>query len=456
MKKTFVAGLMLATALSLSGAARAATIFEALSETYNTNPTLQAQRAYLRGIDENVAIAKSGFRPTISVDGSYKTRNTSVDADSQVARVGGGDTDTTAIAAKISQPLFNGFSTVNSVKSADQYVRAEQNNLYNVEQSVFMDSATAYLDVLRDTAIVKLQKNNEKLLKKRLDETMQRFNVGEVTRTDVSQAKARYSQAKSDRIASEGNLQASKANYIKLVGSEPDNLSEPENIKTFLPQAYDEALNYALKKNFTIRQAKNVLNSRGYDVYANTGELLPQVSLDGAASRSEEDNSNYSGDVTTDAVELGVNMSIPLYQGGATRAKIRQSKYQKWQAQEAVLEARRQVEATVSSAWEYMKANEAQISAIKDQVKANAIALDGVQKEEALGNRTVLDVLDAYQELLNSNVNEVTARRDYYVSAMQLLVAMGKLTAKDLSLDVELYDAKKFYKETRDKWLSLN
>lgn len=456
MKKTFVAGLMFATALSVSMSARASTIFEALSETYNTNPTLQAQRAYLRSVDENVAIAKSGFRPTLSVDGGYRTKNSNVDSDSQVGRVGGGDTDTTSIAAKISQPLFNGFSTVNSVKSADQYVRAEQNNLYNVEQNVFLDAATAYLDVLRDTAIVKLQKNNEKLLKKRLDETLQRFNVGEVTRTDVSQARARHSQAKSDRIASEGTLQASKANYVRLIGSRPEELTEPENIKTFLPKDYDEALNYALHKNFSIRQAKNILNSKGYDVYAATGELLPQVSADAAASHNKSDNSGYTGDVTTDDVELGVNLSIPLYQGGATRARIRQTKYQKWQAQEAVLEARRAVESTVSSAWEYMKANEAQIAAIKEQVKANAIALDGVQKEEALGNRTVLDVLDAYQELLNSNVNEVTARRDYYVSAMQLLVAMGKMTAKDLNLDVKLYDAKKFYKETRDKWLSLN
>ncbi len=456
MKKTFVAGLMIATALSVSMSARAATIFEALSETYNTNPTLQAQRAYLRSIDENVAIAKSGFRPTLSVEGGYRTTNSNVDSDSQIARVGGGDSDTTSIAAKVSQPLFSGFSTVNSVKAADQYVRAEQNNLYNVEQNVFLEAATAYLDVLRDTAIVNLQKNNEKLLKKRLDETIQRFNVGEVTRTDVSQAKARYSQAKSDRIASEGTLQASKANYIKLIGSQPDKLVEPENIKTFLPKNYDEALEYALQKNFSIRQAKNMLNSKGYEVYANTGALLPQVSADAAASHTKADNSGYTGDVTTDDVEFGVNMSIPLYEGGATRAKIRQSKYQKWQAQETVMEARRAVESTVSSAWEYMKANEAQIYAIKDQVKANAIALDGVQKEEALGNRTVLDVLDAYQELLNSNVNEVTARRDYYVSAMQLLVAMGKLTAKELSLDVKLYDAKKFYKETRDKWLSLN
>ena len=149
-------------------------------------------------------------------------------------------------------------------------------------------------------------------------------------------------------------------------------------------------------------------------------------------------------------------MSIPLYEGGETRAKIRQSKYQKWQAQEQVLEAERLVTSNVTSAWEYMVANKAMITSIKEQVRANEIALDGVQKEGALGNRTILDVLDAYQELLNSNVEEVKARRNYYVSAMTLLQAMGRLTARDLGLNVELYNAEKYSAETRNKWLSLS
>lgn len=155
-------------------------------------------------------------------------------------------------------------------------------------------------------------------------------------------------------------------------------------------------------------------------------------------------------------MEWSVNMSIPLYEGGETRAKIRQSKYQKWQAQEQVLEAERLVTSNVTSAWEYMVANKAMITSIKEQVRANEIALDGVQKEEALGNRTILDVLDAYQELLNSNVEEVKARRNYYVSAMTLLQAMGRLTARDLGLNVELYNAEKYSAETRNKWLSLS
>lgn len=446
MKKYFFISLLAATAVS--GAAHAGTIFEAWNETYKSNPTLQAQRAYLRAIDENVAIAKSGYRPNIYLNGSYTESNVSGDQDY--------DVDNGSIAAKISQPIFSGFQTVNSVKAADSTVKAEQNNLYSVEQNILLDASTAYLNVVRDEAIVNLQKNNEKLLKKRLDETIQRFNVGEVTRTDVSQARARHSQAQADRITSEGNLQASKAEYVRVVGSQPEKLSYPEDVKKYLPASLEEAYNYAVEHNYSVRQAKNMLNAQTYNVAANNGALLPSITLDGTASKNTNDNSTYDGKVTTDNLEWGVNLRVPLYNSGESRAKIRQSKYQKWQAQEQVLEAERVVRSNVESAWEYMVSNEAKITSIKEQVKANGIALDGVQKEEALGNRTILDVLDAYQELLSSNVEEVKARRDYFVSGMQLLVAMGKLTAKDLNLDVDIYDPNKYYEETKDKWLSLS
>lgn len=452
MKKTFFAGLLLATAFS--SAANAQNIFEALSETYKNNPTLQAQRAYLRAVDENVAIAKSGYRPNIALNAGYRDANGST-KNTTVGRDIDNDSTRESISATVSQPIFSGFQTMNSVKAADSAVKAEQNNLYSVEQQIFLDASTAYLDVLRDAAIVDLQKNNEKLLKKRLEETKQRFNVGEVTRTDVSQSQARYSRAVSDRISSEGTLAASKANYVKIIGSAPDNLTEPKPVAQMLPKNLSDALDYALENNFSIKQAANNFNAKAYNVAANNGALLPQVSLDGTASKSRADT-NDPGHDKTDNLEWGVNMTIPLYNSGETRAKIRQSKYQKWQAQEQLIEAERQVKALVSSAWEYMIANDSSISSIKEQVKANGIALEGVQKEEALGNRTILDVLDAYQELLNSNVEEVKARRDYYVSAMSLLLAMGKLTAADLKLDVELYDADKYYQDTRGKWLSLS
>ncbi len=453
MKRKFLSALMVATALTaMAPAARAEDIFTAMGSAYKTNPTLQAQRANLRSVDENVALAKSGYRPTISLTGGYT--DSDLDDDMNAQNDGG---SSTSVAAVVSQPLFSGFQTVNSVKSADSMVRSEQSNLMNVEQNVLLQASTAYLDVLRDEAIVELQKNNEKLLKKRLDETVERFNVGEVTRTDVSQARARYSSAQAERISSEGDLEASKAVYARVIGNAPENLSEPGNLNDMLPKTFQEAYEYAKEHNYTILQAKHLLDSRTYDVASKTGALLPQITLDGQASHTENDGSSYDlNNNTVDNLEWGVNMTIPLYEGGATRAQIRQSKYQKWEAQELVLQAERQTHSDVKSAWEYKNANEAQLKSIKDQITSNEVALDGVQKEEALGNRTILDVLNAYQELLNSKVDEVRAKRDYYVASMNLLLAMGKLTAKDLKLKVDLYDAEKYYKETRGKWLSIS
>lgn len=450
MKKSFLTGLLVSTSLFFAQNANADDIFNVLAKTYSSNPTLQSQRAYLRSVDENIAIAKSGYRPNLSLQGSYR------DGENKIKKgVGqGSDYNNLSGAAVVSQPVFSGFSTVNSVKAADRAIKAAQNSLSNIEQSILLEASTAYLDVLQNRAIVELQKNNEELLKKKLEETQERFKVGEVTRTDVSQAEARHSQAISDRIASEGNLQASVATYIELIGQEPSDLSEPVDMIKYLPASYDEALNVALKNNYSIKEAQHLYASKGYEVYANTGALFPTISLDGSIGRNKSEQGEI--DTTTENAEWGVNLSIPLYTGGATRAKIRQSKYQKWQAQEGVLEAKRAVKASVLSAWEYMKSNESQLKAIEAQINANTIALEGVQKEEALGNRTILDVLDSYQELLNSKVNDVKARRTYYVSAMNLLASMGKMTAKELKLDVELYDAQKYYEETKGKWLSLN
>ena len=251
-------------------------------------------------------------------------------------------------------------------------------------------------------------------------------------------------------------MAASKAVYAQIIGHGPENLKEPKTITEMLPLSLDEAMNFAMGNNYSIKTAKNNFNAASYTVAYNNGALLPSVSLDGVAAKVHNDLDSTPGTNKTDNLEIGVNMTVPLYTAGKTRAQIRQSKYQKWQAQEQLLETERSVRALVESAWEYMESNDSKIKSIIDQVKANEIALEGVQKEEALGNRTILDVLDAYQELLNSNVEEVKARRDYYVSGMNLLLSMGKLTAEDLKLNVELYNADKYYQDTKGKWLSLS
>ncbi len=447
MKKSFLFTLL--TITSISGIASATDIFDAMGNAYGNNPTLQAGRANLRAVDENVAIAKSGFRPNLAIRGQYSDSHIHHELQ---------DLDTgydESVSAVATQSVFSGFSTYNNVKAAKKGVKAEQSNLSNIEQQVLLDASTAYLNVLRDESIVELQKNNEKLLKKRLDETKERFNVGEVTRTDVSQAQARHSQAISDLIAAEGNLAASKAVYVQVIGANPNDLHEPEGLSALFPSSIEEALAYAKANNYGIKAAKNALEAQTHTVNANTGALLPQINFEASATRGQA-YAPLTKDPETNSYAWGITMTVPLYNSGETRAKIRQSKYKKWQAQEVVLEAERAMVSAVNSNWEYMIANKARIASVKDQIRAYEIALDGVQQEEALGNRTVLDVLDAYQSLLNSNVEEVRARRDYYVSGMQLLLSMGKLTAKDLKLGVKLYDAEKHSKDTSSKWLSLS
>lgn len=448
MKRIFISAVAVGSLFCFS--AKAETIFEAMAEAYRSNPDLQAQRAYLRSVDENVAIAKSGYRPTIALTGQYHDANR--DSNINPAEDGG---VATSYGATISQPLFSGFSTINSVKAADSASRSEQYNLSNYEQAIFLSASEAYLNVVRDEAILNLQKNNEKLLKKQLDETQERFNVGELTRTDVAQSKSSHSQAVADRISAEGALEVSRAIYKQIIGKNPQNLSEPTNIHTFLPSTFTKALEYTEQNNFALLQAKEALKSREYAVKANYGSLSPQLSATGTAAKSKN-NSKHHGDPNSsvDEVSWGLNASIPLYDAGENRARIRQSKYAKWQAQEGVLSAQRAAVSAITGSWEAMVAYDAKIKALEEQVDANKIALEGVKKEEALGNRTILDVLTAFQTLLNSQVQVVTARRDYYLSSMQVMQAMGKLTAKNLKLNVDLYNAKQYYKDTRNKWLS--
>ena len=441
-------------ACMVASSASAETLETALSKAYNYNPSLKSARAASSAVNENVAIAKSGYRPTLSIDGEYSETKINTNASVNGVRSKPVDGYNRALVATISQPIFRGFKTINSVSSAKSYVKASKANLMNAEQSVLLNASIAYLAVLRDEAIVKLQKNNEKLLKKELDETKERFKVGEVTTTDVSQAKASYASAQSQRISAEGNLEASKAIYEQIIGETPKDLTEPKDIESFFPTSMEKALEYAKKNNFSLRAAKQNLKAKKYDVRVSKGDLLPTVNAYALAGRVKTENYTTDKNPTSDSVELGVNFSMPLYNAGASRAKIRQSKYYHWQAQEDLLNAEDELLSSIPSNWEYLSANKAKIESVKAQVKAYQVALDGVREEEALGNRTVLDVLNQYQYLLNAEVEEVTTRHNYYVSGLSLLQAMGKLTAKELKLNVDLYDADDKYKDTSGKWLS--
>lgn len=429
--------------------AHAETIFDAMSDAYNTNPTLHGERAVSGAVNEDAALARSGFRPSVSVGGGY--------TDSHSRRTGTNTTDgwSKTYRGVVSQPVFSGLQTYNSVKAADSSAKAEIQNLYDVEQAILLDASTAYLDVVRDEAIVKLQKNNENLLKKQLDETLARFNVGEVTRTDVAQSRASYALAQSELVYAEGNLAISRDNYHRIVGKLPQQVSFPENLDGLFPTEFGAAMRYAKDNNFALLAAQKALKAAKYNVKSNEGALLPEVNF--TASTGKNTVSSHTGlNPSTRSTEYTVDVNVPLYMGGATQARIRKSKYQRWAAQEQLQEAERAVVSGVTASWERMQTSKANISSIKEQVRASAIALEGTQKEEALGNRTVLDVLNAYQSLLISQVSEVEARHDYYVSGLQLMRSMGKLTAKKLGLKVKHYDAEANYKNTKGKWLSLS
>ena len=447
MKKHGVMSLLFL--LATTGLANADTLESALAKAYEYNPSLKAARAEAKAIDENVAIAKSGYRPTLKVDGGYSDSKVNTNAPSKPV-----DGYTRTLSATITQPIFNGFKTVNSVSSAKSYRKASKAALMATEQKVILEAAVAYLDVLRDEAIVKLQKNNEKLLKKELDETRERFNVGETTTTDVSQAEASYASAQSQRISAEGNLEASRAIYKKVIGEDAKDIKDPKDIEKLFPNNLEEALAYAKEHNYSLHAAQHNLKAKKYDVSTTKGDLLPSINAYATAGRIKNENWMYEKNPTSNSVELGVNFSMPIYSAGSTRAKIRQSKYYRWQAQEDLLNVQDTLQSNITSYWEYLSANKAKIKSVKAQIKAYQVALDGVREEEALGNRTVLDVLNQYQYLLNSEVEEVTTRHEYYVSGLGLLQSMGKLTAKDLNLNVDLYDADAKYKETSGKWLS--
>lgn len=447
MKKQGVIALVAAVSVAFS--AQAENLETALAKAYDYNPSLKAARANAQAVDENVAIAKSGYRPTLSVDGGYSDSKINTNAPDKPV-----DGYSRTIAATISQPVFRGLRTMNSVNSAKSYRKASLANLMATEQNVLLSASVAYLDVLRDEAIVKLQKNNEKLLKKELEETRERFNVGEVTTTDVSQAEASYASAQSQRISAEGNLEASRAVYKQIIGEEAKDLKDPDAIEKMFPSSLETALEYAKEHNYSVKAARHNLKAKKYDVSTNKGELLPTVNAYATAGRLKNQNWAYDKNPTNDSVEVGVNFSMPIYNAGSSRAKIRQSKYYRWQAQEDLVNAQDTLQSDVTSNWEYLSANKAKIKSVKAQIKAYQVALDGVREEEALGNRTVLDVLNQYQYLLNSEVEEVTTKHDYYVAGLSLLQSMGKLTAKDLNLNVDLYDADAKYKDTKGKWLS--
>lgn len=443
--KLFAATSVLAFTIAASGSALAESFEEALAKAYMTNPTLQAERASVRGADEGVPQALSNWRPTVEFTGSVGR----VWAESNSFNPRDQQRTERSVDLTIEQPLFRGWRTVRETEQAENEVLAARADLSDVEQTILLAAATAYLDVLRDLATLELNRNNELVLRRQLEAAQDRFSVGEITRTDVSQSEARLAQSTADRIQSEGNLEQSRAAYRNAVGDLPGTL-EPVPEITGIPASEDEALAIGLATNPTVASADFVERAARENVGLVRGELLPELSLVGQWGRDIDTANNNS---RTEELEVRADLTVPLYQAGDVYSRLREAKQTAGQRRQELDEAKRNVAEDIKRAWEELVTARARIQAFNSQIESNSIALDGVRRENAVGARTILDVLDQEQELLDSQVNLVRAQRDEKVAALQLRVAMGTLTAEDLTLPVEIYDPMANYKRVRNKWV---
>ena len=444
---TFVAaGLVGVAALVFATGASAQTLFDAMIAAYQTNPTLQAQRAGLRSIDEGVPQALSDYRPTVTFDGSagQSTRDTTSSPSTSLTPL--------SASLRVSQSVYRGGRTVAAVRQAENVVRAARADLLSTEQSVLLSVVTAYLNILRDKAVVQLNRNNEDVLARQLQAARDRFEVGEVTRTDVAQAEARLSRATSDRIQAQGDLTSSQANYRRAVGAEIGQI-EPAPRIADIPASYDAAVQTALEENPLLVSAQFTEAASRDAIELSRGILLPTVSVDGDLTYNDELQFRNS---TTESASITARLSVPLYQAGSVFSQIRQNRQINSQRRIQVEETRRQVIETVTTSWQRLTTASAQIVSQLEQVRAAELALEGVEQEAEVGSRTTLDVLDAQQELLSAHVALVRAQRDEYVAAFEVKSSIGRLTVAALGLGVEAFDEEAYYQRIRNRWFGSN
>ena len=439
-------GFIVAVSAFGPGSARAQNLMEALALAYTNNPTIQAQRARLRSIDEGVPQALSGWRPDVrftSEVGKLRRRTNNTGGFGS-----GDDTRTTYNGGfRVTQNVYAGGTTQAEIKQAKHEVSAERARLMTTEQEVLLDAVTAYMDVFREEAVLKLNVNNEQVLSRQLQATRDRFNVGEVTRTDVAQAESRLARATAERIQAEGDLEVSRAFYEQIVGAKPATVPNP-GYPASLPTDVEEAVALARDGNPAVVSATFDERAARAFVEAVKGELLPSVDIVGGASRSRNEG---TPDRTVDDITLTAELTVPLYQQGQVSSRIREAIQLASENQLQVEEARRAAIEDAKSGYEQLLTARASIQSREAEVRAAKIALEGVEQEAAVGSRTVLDVLDAEQELLDAQVNLVRDQRDAIVASYALLAAVGRLTARDMGLPVELYDQKTHYLKVRDK-----
>jgi outer membrane protein len=423
----------------------AETLNEALASAYSGNPTLRAQRANQRSTDELVPQALSGWRPTVTAQafsGVERVNNNGVQGLFFNKTFVPGQLEIT-----LSQPIFSGFGPHYSLKSGEANVEAGRQNLLAVEQDILFQATQAFMNVIRDRQILTLRQRNVVVLQEQLKAAQERFNVGEVTRTDVAQAQARLALSHSQVAAAQATLAASVASFVEIVGHSPGSLKYPKLAK--LPPNLDGAVATAERINPQVLAAAFVAEAAQNDVGVARAGLLPSVSLQASALAQSPDLQHSANEETYTI--LGV-VTIPLYEAGRVYSAVRQAKQIASQRRIEIIEVQRAVRDTVVTAWNALDSARQVIVAAKSQVSADELALEGVKQEYLVGSRTTLDVLDAEAELLLARETLVVAERDQVVAAYQLIASTGRLTADDLGLAVKIYDPVENYRKVRNKW----
>jgi outer membrane protein len=445
LRKSLSATLVVAL---MAGTASADTLRDALVSSYQTNPTLTAQRQALEVTDSTVAIAKAAGRPQVSATvGLNRTLTQSG------LLINGGKGPTLSVGVDVSYPLFQGGAVKNSVRAAETRVQAGRATLQAVEGDVFTQAVTAYMDVIRDRSIVELNQNNVRVLETNLQATQDRFQIGDLTRTDVAQSEARLQLGRSQLATSQGQLTASEATYRQIIGHAPGVLAPPPPLPP-LPTTADEAVRIALANNPDLISVSRQAIASGYDVNVARAGRLPTLSVVGGETYVNNIAGNNGafgnkGNATT----IGLSARVPIFQGGLPAARIRQAQAQQGQVLEQVVGTERAVVQAARAAFAAYDAAQRAIQAETVAVQANELALEGNRAEQTVGTRTIIEVLNAEQELLNSQVALVSAKRDAYVAGFQLLNAMGQAQAQDLGLDGgPLYDPLGNYRHVANNW----
>jgi TolC family type I secretion outer membrane protein len=448
LARRWAVGVALIGLIPIAGA-RADTVTEALVQAYLGNAQLQAGRAQLRATDELVPQALSGWRP--QVFGSLGIEGTTGSAGT-----GSGQSESINQTEKsanltVQQNLYNGGGTIAATSQAENLVRAQRANLISLEQQTLLDALNAYTEAWRTKATLDLALNNEDRLRRQLQATQDRFNVGEVARTDVAQAEASLAGAHADVEVAKANLSAANATYLQVIGHAPKNLMQPKPLKD-LPVTIGDAQAIAAANPDIIAASFNLAAARD-NVDVAFAQLLPSLNVQGQVSAIDQPTPNVPWQ---NAASLGVTLTIPLYQGGAEYSKVRQNRQSVQQGRGTLENAHRTVTQTVTSSWDRLLAATATIQSLRSQVRANQIALQGVQEEALVGSRTVLDVLDAEQTLFQSQVNLVTAQASEVVASYTLKSAVGQLTAVGVRLPVKPYDPDAYYTRNRNRLFGID